>query len=99
MAVVDGIRPDNGNAPSIFSQTYEALLCTPGLAIETALFKIYTIASKTNTDDRVRAAVALVAAGPPPPPRTGVPVKLCATCFGVSHDAGASPAKPGYTAK
>ena len=99
LQIVDGIRSANGNAPLAFSQTYEALLCTTGLAMDDALTRVYTIVSETNTNGRTRAAMALVSAGSPPlsSPRTGV--EFCVTCFGVGHGAGVCPATPGYAAQ
>ena len=101
IAVRPGVRTNNRNAPSVFSQTYEALLCTRGVTMDDALDRICTIASEINTSGNTRAAMALVAieSSSLPPPRTGEQPEFCVTCFSVGHGAGVCPAKPEYSVK
>ena len=62
MQVIEGVRTDNGNAPSVSTQTYEALLFTRGVTMNDALNRICTIVLEANTNGN-RAVMALVAAG------------------------------------
>ena len=99
LQAIESVRTSNTNAPSVFGQTFEALLCTRGVTLDDALDMICAIASETNTSGNTRAVMAPVATGSSTllPLRPGDGVGFCATCFGVGHGASVCPAKPEYS--
>ena len=100
LQVIEGSKTDNGNAPVVFTHTYEAFLFTLGLTMDGALDRICTIVSETNTsDNRATMTLAVTGSSSRPLPCAGGKPEFCATCFGVSHGAGVCPTKPEFAGR